>query len=47
VEAADQLAGDRLREPGDDQDQQDVPSARQGDARLGVQAMQVLEEVPN
>jgi len=47
VEAADQPAGERLREPGAGEDQQDVPGARQRDARLGVQALQVLEDVPN
>jgi len=47
AEEAHQPPGDRLQDPGDDQDDDDAPGARQRELGLVVEAVQVRKKVFN
>jgi hypothetical protein len=47
AEEAHEAPGDRLQDPGDDQDDDDATAARQREGRLVVQAVQIRKEVFN
>jgi len=45
AEGADQAPGERQQQPGDEQDDDDAPDARQRERRLVIQAVEVLKEL--
>jgi hypothetical protein len=45
AEQPDQPPGDRLKDPGDDQDDDDATAARQREGRLVIQAVQVRKKI--